>query len=329
MKSVRATLAVFAAVVLFAGCSKLIGNLRHDLDDSQAYDPPVSGGSFPEGGFLDDESSGSDSRLGHYDRRIASAIDDPQMTGAEALEDGAVGYMGGSRAMANLQGAEGRVRGAGATANRFLKKFKTGSRATKADFVDESTTEGSLWASDGQTNYYFTKNKIRGVGDLVTITVEDMLLKDVHREVMRTLSPKEKELEMASAKERVRSKHMGGEGDASKDSVTGSQAAPARAPALVKPAANSAYGDPENPKVTAADIDLSKSLELKAGDTIMAEIVERYPNGNYKLRANKRVPYRNTVRNLSMVAVAKGTEISEDDKIGSGKLFEYRLEVMQ
>ena len=80
------------------------------------------------------------------------------------------------------------------------------------------------------------------------------------------------------------------------------------------------------PRATAANIDVSKSLGIRAGDTIMAEIVERYPNGNYKLRGTKRIPYRNGYRVLSMVGIAKGSEIAEDDTIPSGKLYEYRLE---
>jgi flagellar basal body L-ring protein FlgH len=62
----------------------------------------------------------------------------------------------------------------------------------------------------------------------------------------------------------------------------------------------------------------------------MAEIVERYPNGNYKIRGTKRVLYKNgSPRLATVVAVAKGTDIGEDDVINSGKLYEYRLEAFR
>ena len=59
----------------------------------------------------------------------------------------------------------------------------------------------------------------------------------------------------------------------------------------------------------------------------MGEIVERYSNGNYKVRATRRVPYRGTVRNMAMVGIVKNTEISDTDEIGSGKLYEYQIKV--
>src|SRR5262249_13780865 len=84
------------------------------------------------------------------------------------------------------------------------RMYKNGSRATRADFVDDGGNEGSLWGSDGQTNYYFTKNKVRGLGDIVTVTLENELLKDVNAEVKRTLTPREREHEVALAQERIR-----------------------------------------------------------------------------------------------------------------------------
>jgi flagellar basal body L-ring protein FlgH len=62
---------------------------------------------------------------------------------------------------------------------------------------------------------------------------------------------------------------------------------------------------------------------------MMGEIVERYPNGNYKIRAIKRIAYRGGYRMLTMIGVAKSADITEEDTIGSGKLYEYRLEVIR
>jgi flagellar basal body L-ring protein FlgH len=61
----------------------------------------------------------------------------------------------------------------------------------------------------------------------------------------------------------------------------------------------------------------------------MTEIVERYPNGNYKIRGTRRIPYRTGYRMLSMVGIVKGSDISDDDSVVSGKLYEYRLEVIR
>ena len=61
----------------------------------------------------------------------------------------------------------------------------------------------------------------------------------------------------------------------------------------------------------------------------IAEIVERYPNGNYKVRGSKKVKYRGGSRLITMVGVVKGTDIAEDDTVNSGKLYEYRPEVLR
>ena len=52
------------------------------------------------------------------------------------------------------------------------RQYRSGGRANRSDFIDDSSNEGSLWGSSGQTNYYFTKNKIRNLGDLLTLTIE-------------------------------------------------------------------------------------------------------------------------------------------------------------
>ena len=61
----------------------------------------------------------------------------------------------------------------------------------------------------------------------------------------------------------------------------------------------------------------------------MSEIVERYPNGNYKIRGTKRIPYRNGARMVNLIGIVRGTDITEEDTIASGKLYEYRLEVIR
>jgi flagellar basal body L-ring protein FlgH len=62
----------------------------------------------------------------------------------------------------------------------------------------------------------------------------------------------------------------------------------------------------------------------------MAEIIERYPNGNYKIRGTKRVLYKNgTPRLVNLVGVVRGSDIAEDDTVPSGKLYEYRLEAVR
>lgn len=319
----------------FSGCSRILGNLRRDLDDSDAYTPPTVGGAWAERGLLSDEDPGASmdrySAVGHSERNPASV--------GSGVGAGADRYSSRLRSAqpqpdAAALGNDGPVMD-GAT--KAAEIFKNGtSRATKQDFVDDAPNEGSLWASDGQTNYYFTKNKIRGVGDIITISAEEGMVKDLAAEVARTLSKGEKMAEIQLAQDRLRAKALGlpsPDGPATKDAVTGSAAGPNRQVAGdagtlagTSAAAAASGAEPDVRDATAADIDVAKSLGIKAGDTMMAEIVERYPNGNYKVRGVKKVPYRTASRYVQIAAIARSSDITEEDTIPSGKLYEYRLE---
>jgi len=330
----RSLVSALLAVLLLSGCSSLMGSLRRDLDDSVPYEGPTVGGRFSEFGQLsgdDLEKNNPYGSLGHRERGLASDR-----------------VSGGGRGWASDHGGDGkgqdRTRSGEYTDEQddatysqnpnlvtdgMQRQYRSaGSRATRKDFQDDGVNEGSLWASDGQTNYYFTKNKIRGVGDLVTVKIEENLLKDLHREVRRTLSMREKEVELEAAQDRLNKKAQGIEeapvagatgaaapAGAKKDQAASTQAAPARGePAAARDA-------------TAADIDVGRSVDLATGDVVMAEILERFPNGNYKIRGTKKVNYRGSARMMNFVGIVRGSDIGEDDTVTSGKLYEYQLEV--
>jgi flagellar basal body L-ring protein FlgH len=202
-------------------------------------------------------------------------------------------------------------------------RYKNGYRATARDFVDDSKNDGSLWASDGQTNYFFTKNKVRAVGDIITIVSEPDFVRDMGIEIARTLSPSERDQELELAQERLNKSDSLKTSAASPDGSPAGAGAPGRSPAVTD------SGESVTRTATAGDIDVRPSMEFKAGDPIMAEIVERFPNGNYKIRGSKKVPYRGTFRYVNMLAVVRGTDISDNDTVKSGKLYEYRLEAVR
>jgi flagellar basal body L-ring protein FlgH len=312
--------ALIAISACTSGCS-LFGGLRRDLDDNQQQNTPyTSGGQWPEHGFLSDdmpEGGGMYNAVGHSERGPASV-------GSNSASNSPYGSSSWAP-----QGQNGNVPSYSNSPNvapPTKRIYKNGDRATRADFVDDSQNEGSLWASDGQTNYYFTKNKIRGVGDIITVKMENPFIKDIGAEIQRTLNPDEKSAELQSAQLRA---------------ASGAPAAAPAAPAGTDPSAQAAVsptgGDraPASasgsvPNVTDRDIDVSKSIEVKDGDPVMAEIVERYPNGNYKIRGSKKIMYKNgPPRLVTVMAVARGADIGEDDTINSGKLYEYRLEAFR
>jgi len=373
---VALVVSLVALATLSTSCAKFLGNLRRDLDDSDpnpqmADMGPTMGGRFAEAGFLGadlpDSGYGAERpvNLNHGERGPASAYD---------RERTARGWVSREQADAN---ARDRYRHPGgayeeeglnssntpAMLPSVRRAYKNGSRATRADFMDESQSEGSLWASDGQTNYFFTKNKVRGVGDIITLNIEADLYKDIGMEVKRTLTMPERQKELDLVYERNRNALVakltqdqlatsqaaatGGAApaaaptpaptqDAAKAPATQAQPTPTPSPSATPTATPTAAlpSDKEIdamvPRPSMQDVDIYPVLELKAGDVMMGEIIDRYPNGNYKIRAVKRTNYKNsTPRMVSLVGIVKGTDISEEDVIASGKLYEYRVEVVR
>jgi flagellar basal body L-ring protein FlgH len=191
--------------------------------------------------------------------------------------------------------------------------YREGTRARASDFVDDSQSEGSLWASNGQTNYFFTKNKVRAVGDIVTVVMGDRLIKDVATELKKTLSQEELEQELIATEHRLAEAALSGK---KKDGTR-------------RPATQQAEPMEEEEaapiQVGLADVDLTPAMGIQAGEPMMAEIIERYPNGNYKVRATKRVPFRGGTRMVTLVAIARGQDVNNSETVESANLYEYRI----
>lgn len=287
-------------------CSNVKPGLRDDLNNpNYAADSPTTGGMFPEGRWFDrggrGPASGSSGAYTGDGRRNDWLNDDAR--GAQARDT--------QRGPASTDGA------APEQAAQEMP-YKHGARATRDDFVDEGMTDGSLWASTGQTNYFFTKNRIRSPGDIITIKVDDNLIKNAAAELKRALTKPEVEAELDAARKK-KSDELAKTGGRSTASAGGGAAA----------SGDKSKEDPNKKppevEVTFADIDPQPSMTMAAGDLMMGEIVERYPNGNYKIRGSKRVQYRGTMRVLNMVGIARIQDVSEEDTVEAGKLYEYRL----
>lgn len=166
-------------------------------------------------------------------------------------------------------------------------------RTTAKDFLAESAkNENSLWAEDGQNNYLFARNKLKAPGDLVTVMIEDNLRKDMVDSVKRLLPPEYRDQEI-------------------------------RVPGLTKDQG----GEQKSPGAAGAEGAKTDDSELAASDMLTAEVLERYPNGNVRLRGIKRVPFKHNVRNIEVVAICKGTDISENDIVKSSRFFDQHVEI--
>lgn len=167
-------------------------------------------------------------------------------------------------------------------------------RVTAAEFMTENyKNENSLWSEDGQTNYLFARNKLKAPGDLVTVIIEDQLRKEMVDNVKQLLPPEYRDQEIRVA-------------GLTKE----------------KPDADRAVAGQG-----AAEQQTAEAGDSKPEDLLTAEVLERYPNGNVRLRGIKRVPFKRQVRNIEVVAIVKGGDISEQDIVKSSRFFDQHVEL--
>lgn len=166
-------------------------------------------------------------------------------------------------------------------------------RVTASNFIAEnSKNENSLWTEEGQNNYLFARNKLKMPGDLVSVIIEDGLRKDMVGSVKKLLPPEYRDQEIRVP-------------GLTKEAREPASAAAPGAAAAAKPATS----DPA------------------AEDILTAEVLERYPNGNVRIRGIKRVPFKREVRNIEVLAIVKGSDINEQDVVNSSKFYEQRVEL--
>jgi hypothetical protein len=132
------------------GCAQLVSGLRRDLDEAESYDAPVIGGRWTEQGVLSEAPPNSDQYYG-------SGRGDRVPAGERGVRDM------GSRSWVTPDSEEASVSSANTPVLEPLvrRQYKNGSRATRADFVDESPNEGSLWGGRHSVRQSRRRNRAR------------------------------------------------------------------------------------------------------------------------------------------------------------------------
>jgi hypothetical protein len=190
-------------------------------------------------------------------------------------------------------------------------------RLVRADFYDNSPHDGSLWSNENDANYFFTKGKVRAMGDIISVKMEEPIIRQIAEEIKKSLTPAEQEVEMAL----YLKNSEGAKGDKDIQAYRNVAAEELRTneAEVVKERMEKA--------VRWSQVDLSKVIGLAPNEEIRAEVIDRYQNGNYKIRAVKRVMYRGSSKLMSVVAVAPANDFDEKDVITSGKLYEHKVKV--
>jgi len=217
-----------------------------------------------------------------------------------------------------LDPTDDRVRGKIETSRgAYVSQYARGDRATKEDFIDRAPGDGSLWTGDSDSNYFYAKTKVRAMGDIISVKVEDEMVKSIADEIKKGLTPPEQEVEMAlylknnsAAKD---DKDLAAYRNVASDDLKSADA--------------EAVKNNMEKSVRWSQVDLTKAIGLTPNQDFRAEIIDRYQNGNYKIRAVKRIQYRGSSKLVSLVAVAPASDFDDADQIKSGKLYEYKVRV--
>ena len=125
------------------------------------------------------------------------------------------GTVEGNRARARADDAfedvQERVKGAAEETRR---------RYSRADFVDGQSNENSLWNAQGQSNYYFAQNNRFDNGDLVIVSVDRSLKRDIQYALWKSLPADQRRIKRKPASEDLKNaadKAKQGIKDAGKD----------------------------------------------------------------------------------------------------------------
>jgi flagellar basal body L-ring protein FlgH len=192
-----------------------------------------------------------------------------------------------------------------------------GDRVTRNDFYDNAPNDGSLWANENDGNYFFTKGKVHTVGDIVSVKLEEGFIRQFAEEIKKTLTPAEQEVEMAlylkNTEGAKNDQDLKAYRNVASDDLRSSEAEE------VKSRMEKA--------VRWSQVDLSKAIAVNPNEELRAEIIDRFQNGNFRIRATKRVLYRGSSKVVSLLAVAPSADFDEKDTINSGKLYEYKIKV--
>lgn len=186
------------------------------------------------------------------------------------------------------------------------RQYKRMTRSRMEDESDLGAQAGSMWVMEGQGSYLFAQNKARREGDVLNVKLDGPSLKQVETKV-GVIKKLLKQLEDQKAAEMGGGLAAAGEGaDRAPASATAATAAPA--------------AKPEEKK------DDSKE-ELANIQQITTKIVERLPDGNFRVRGAQ--PFMIGKREYKVIASGLvRPEDFNDEGVSSTKLIDPQFDVV-
>ncbi len=197
------------------------------------------------------------------------------------------------------------------------KQFKRMTRDTFEDQARLEETAGSLWVMEGQGSYLFSQNVMRLSGDSLKVRLEGEPKKNLETkvEVLKKLIKKARKSErsLASADPNAEKKPDGT-----------AESKPAEGTAAAAPGKSAAAKPGEKEKEEEKD-------DLDSGGfsvtTVPSRIVERLPDGSYRVRGSQSFMLGKNEYRVIVVGVARPKDIS-DEGVDSSALLDSKFDIV-
>ena len=191
---------------------------------------------------------------------------------------------------------------------------------TKHKLEEESqlgSSAGSMWVMEGQGAYLFAQNKARREGDLLNVKLEGPAQKEIETKVS-VIKKLLKQLEDEEKKAKDLQFQAQQQALAANAAAANVDAAPGtpRAPAAVPPP----------PPAPVAEDKKEKEEEIKV-ESIPTRIVERLPDGNYKVKGQSPFMIGRKEYKAILMGVIRPEDFN-DDGTSSNKLLDPQLDVV-
>lgn len=210
-------------------------------------------------------------------------------------------------------------------------------RMTRMKMEEESElygSAGSLWKMEGQSSFLFAENKHRREGDPTSIKMEGPALKMIENKVavvqdlLKQLDEQRLKAEEEAKKAEVDKVRLAQEAEGKKLR----EELIAKGELLVDPFADQYPPEPERkpasvPAVVATKPPVEEKIDLKEVEFIPSKIVEKLPDGIYRIRGQQFLTIKKKPYKVIATALIRAEDFS-DNNVSSSKLMDAQFDVL-
>jgi len=171
-----------------------------------------------------------------------------------------------------------------------------------------AVSEGSLWRDDTQDNFYFARNMIYSVGDLLVVKIDSDINEALNSKIAGILGRSDVRQVIAD--------------EAGK--AVGQEASKEASKIIKNDKVTDAIGREARDRTTAS---LDYNPQYIDVDTVTVRITELLQSGSYRVEGFKRVFIKKAPYNIKFSGIVRDEDISPDRSVASTQVLESRVEL--